>query len=252
MLLNVYERFRGAIVNTLVDYPIFSNMKITNKKDLIDVLKIQSKTNSGFTVKDIEKVTLGDFRDIDTKKINFDNKITFVESKLTFYDNKLDSCNLSQLFLTKKDEDRPFINITMFENIPSNFFRDIKKRSVVLDIGGCYTISYETYIDKKTNEVLKEEYRRNYHYENYDINDHELLKSLDASSNTLIFRYHNGYVDKVLIDDTEQKSSETFTYFVSKEIEDKIQEIYKILDLELVGDKQINNNPIKRKIKDIY
>lgn len=252
MLFNVYERYRDTIVNTLAEFPVISNIEITNKKDLIDVLKIQSKTTYGFTVKDIEKKALGDFRDIDTKKIIFDNKITFVESKVTFYDNKLEICNLSQLFLTKKDEDRPFINITMFENIPSTLFRYIKKRSVVLDIGGCYTIIYETYIDKKKNEILKEEYRRNYHYENYDINDYELLKSLDAISNTLSFIYRDGHVDKVIINDTEQKSSETFTYFVSKEIEDKIQEIYKILGLELVNDKQSNNIHTKKKFKDIY
>lgn len=252
MLFNAYERFRGAIVNTLVDYPIISNIKITDKEDLRNVLEILSKTNIGFTVDDIEKKTIRDFIDIDTKKINFDNKINFVESNVTFYDEKVNIYNLSQIFVTKIDDDRPFINITMVENIPFTFLRNILKRVIVLDIGGCYTISYEIYIDKNKNELFKEEYRRNYHYENYDIENVSLSNFLAATSKTLSFTYNNGYVEKVTVNDIEQKDSENFSYFVSKELDDKIKDIYKILDLELMNDKKINNNPIKKKIKDIY
>ena len=36
-------------------------------------------------------------------------------------------------------------------DMPFTFLRNILKRVIVLDIGGCYTISYEIYIDKNND-----------------------------------------------------------------------------------------------------
>lgn len=251
MSFNAYERFRGAIVNTLVDYPIISNKKITDKEDLRNVLEILSKTNIGFTLEYIEKHAPFGINNIDTKEIKFKNGLTYVESKISFYDDKLYTCNLNQIFVINNDNKNIIINLNIFENTPYSLFRNTLRKVVSLDIKNSYIISYTTYIDKNTNEIEVEEYIRNYHYEGTDIDDISLLDSLNANSKTLKFIYFDGYIEKVVINDIEQKDIMNSKNFVFKEIDDKVQEIYKILDLELINDNQLNNNSIKKRIKDI-